>query len=136
MKISKLDNNCLPTILIVQDDESDRAFESSFLNLFDTVYISKSQNYIMTLSWIQQNQPDLIILRLKKAELPCLSLITSLKMDWLTRDIPTVVIGNRLAVQSVSNLDYDACLTTPYSAKDLTRVICSFVHSPLCQIFA
>ena len=136
MKISKLDNNRLPIILIVQDDKSDQVFESYFLNLFNTVYISKSQNYMMTLSWIQQNQPDLIILRLERAELPCLSLITSLKMDWLTRDIPTVVIENRLAVQSVSNLDYDACLTTPYSAKDLKRVICSFIHSPLCQILA
>jgi CheY-like chemotaxis protein len=136
MKTLKLDDNRLPTILVVQDGESQTTFYASGLALFRLVYVAKLQDNFSTLAWIQENQPDLIILELKQPKTLSLSLITPLKIDWLTRDIPIVVTGNRLALQSVADLDYDACLLTPYSTADLEQVICSLINAVSCQVFA
>lgn len=136
MKTPKFGDHCLPTILVVRDSESLASFSASGLARFHLVYVAKSPDNFSTLAWIQENQPDLVIFELQHPETPVLSLITPLRLDWLTRDIPIMVTGNRLALQSIVNLDYDACLITPYSTANLEQAICSLINASSCQIFA
>ena len=136
MKPHPTSESRLPTILIVQDDLVQIGSDSSILALFNKVYIPQSQNRI-TLSWIQQNQPNLIFLELTKCpEQNYLSLITLLRLDWLTRDIPIVIAGSAFVFNSVKNLDYNTYLTTPYSTRELEEVICSLTDTSCCKIFA
>ena len=124
-----------PNILIVQEDLVEKEAASSISPLLNKAYCAEYQPG-NTLNWIQQNQPDLIILKLKKSEVNYLDLIISLRLDWLTRDIPILIIGNRFVLRSTANLDYDACLKTPYSMEELERAICSLIRTPACQAFA
>lgn len=128
------ENNYSPTILIVRDDGKKIELNSPILSSFNTVYLSKLEN-VAVLSWIQENQPDLIILELRNSQEFCSSLITPLRIDWLTRNIPIIVIGDRFTLKSVANLDYDACLRLPYSAADLERTICSSISTSICQAY-
>ena len=132
-KVSR--NEHLPTILMIQDSERKIESNSHILSTFDVVYLSRSQN-TATLTWIQQNQPDLIVIEYKSRLEAYLSLIALLKLDWLTRNIPIVIAGNRFALKSIENLDYDAYLNLPYSAADLDKVICSLIRLPICRSFA
>ena len=125
----------LPTILMVRDSERKIEFNSHILSAFNVVYSSKLQNTPI-LTWIQQNQPDLIIVEYNSFPEPYSNLITLLKLDWLTRNIPIVVAGNKFTLRSIENLDYDACLNSPYSVADLNKVICSLIQIPICNVFA
>ena len=125
----------LPTILMVRDSERKIEFNSHILSAFNVVYSSKLQNTPI-LTWIQQNQPDLIIAEYNSFPEPYSNLITLLKLDWLTRNIPIVVAGNKFTLRSIENLDYDACLNSPYSVADLNKVICSLIQIPICNVFA
>ena len=127
------DGVAIPTIVIIQ--EPALRINSFISPLFNKAYWLKYHPG-KTLDWIQQNQPDLIILKLDKTKENCSNLITSLKLDWLTRDIPILVIGNKFILQSTANLGYDACLKTPYSIKELERAICSLVSTPACHSLA
>ena len=122
-----------PIILVVRDHERKIKSNSRILSAFNLIYSSGSQNR-KNLIWIQQNQPDLIIVECEHSLEFCSSLITPLKLDWLTRDIPIVVAGNRFTLNSIADLDYYACLNLPYSAADLDRVICSLIGLPICQL--
>ena len=125
----------LPTIFIVRDNERKIELNSRILSAFNLIYCSGSQNR-KNLSWIQQNQPDLIIVECEHSLNSCSSLITPLKLDWLTRDIPIIIAGNRFALKSIADLDYNACLNLPYSGVDLDRIICSLIGLPICQVSA
>ncbi|MGD1921032.1 MAG: two-component system response regulator [Pleurocapsa sp.] len=129
-KISE--NNYSPTILIVRDSGEKIEFDSSILADFNTVYVSKSKDRSI-LGWIQENQPDLIILELRNPQESCCCLITPLRLDWLTRNIPIIVIGDRFTLKSIANLDYDVCLRSPCSETDLDGAICSLISTSLCQ---
>ena len=124
-----------PIILVVRDHERKIKSNSRILSAFNLIYSSGSQNR-KNLIWIQQNQPDLIIVECEHSLKSCSSLITLLKLDWLTRNIPIIVAGNRFALKSIADLDYDACLNLPYSEADLDRVICSLIGLPICQVSA
>ncbi|MCC0176620.1 hypothetical protein I4641_06460 [Waterburya agarophytonicola K14] len=129
-------DSTFPTILIVQEKIVKIGSDSLILTLFNKVYISQKQNKIV-LSWIQQNQPNLIILELNKSlEENCSSLITLLRSDWLTRDIPIVVTGNSFVLRAIKNLDYNTFLKTPYSSRELEKVVCSLTHLSACKVFA
>ena len=123
------------TILIVQDRSEKIELDSPILTNSNVVCFSNLENTTL-LSWIQQNQPDLIILKLMQTEESFSSLITPLRLDWLTRNIPIIVTGDIFTLKSVANLDFNASLTTPYSAKELDGVICSLIRTSGCQIFA
>lgn len=136
MKPQIFGDTSTPTILIVRENRSEIEANSSISSLLNRAYRVDYQPN-KTLAWIQQNQPDLIILNLRKVEADYLDLIACLKLDWLTRDIPILIIGNRFTLQSVANLDCDACLKTPYSTQELERVICSLVqNTSACQAFS
>ena len=128
-------NEHLPTILVVRDSQRKIELNSHILSAFNVVCLLKAQDTAI-LIWIQQNQPDLIVIEYNSLLEPYSNLITPLKLDWLTRNIPIVVAGNRFTLKSIENLDYDACLNSPYSATDLDRVICSLLRLPNCHIFA
>ncbi len=120
-------NSHSPTILIVQNNIKKIEFDSSILTLFNMVYLSRNEDTNI-LSWIQQNQPDLIILEFENHEQVCSSLITPLKLDWLTRDIPIIATGNLFTLQSLVNLGCDASLKIPYSVVNLEKTIFSLVE--------
>ncbi|MEL6495569.1 MAG: hypothetical protein AAFQ41_10675, partial [Cyanobacteria bacterium J06623_7] len=61
-------------------------------------------------------------------------LISTLKLDWLTRNIPILTIGDSLRQKSLNSLNYDAHLTKPYSLSELEQTICSLVCLPACKI--
>ena len=130
-----LGNNNLPTILVVQDSQTKIGSDSAILSQFNIVYISQSNN-LDTLFWIQENQPNSILLDFKHPNSACLNLITSLRLDWLTRNIPIVVMTNRFALQSITHLDCDGYLVTPYSITELEKTICHFIRTPICNIHA
>lgn len=140
-----------PLILVVQNIPAKLAADSLVVASFNKVYISLSDFAIpeqlsqsknsAILLWIQQNQPDLIIFDLQWSEIKEWQLITALRLDWLTRDIPIIVIKDCWSHHSnnpnhpdfLSNLDYDACLSKPYSVMELERLICSLIFSPVCS---
>lgn len=123
------------TILIVQNhrDQKQLGINSRILALSDPVYIY-SKKTTTILSGIQQHQPDLILLDLELFQIKEMELISLLRLDWLTRTIPIIIVTN-LASQSklaIANLDYDATLVKPYSLQELERVICSLLPTPEC----
>ncbi|MEO1339559.1 MAG: hypothetical protein AAFV28_00090 [Cyanobacteria bacterium J06635_13] len=78
------------------------------------------------LPWVHQHQPDLIVLDLEWTQIIDLQLITALRLDWLTRNIPILILANSPVSKLVSaSLDYDACLTKPYAHAALEQIICS-----------
>jgi len=128
---SKNDDSRLPTIIVVQDSTTKLILNSIIENSFKQVYIS-SQNS-NTLGWIQQNQPDLIILKIEWSKLKEMDLVATLRLDWLTRNIPILAIGDGI---SLLNLDCNAYLVEPYSTSDLEKAICSLISSPVCLSYA
>ena len=81
----------------------------------------------------QQHQPDLIILDLEYFKIVESGIVTALRLDWLTRSIPIVVMSDLVRATSEVNLDCDAYLERSCSEIELERVICSLVSSPVCK---
>ena len=121
-----------PIILIISNNQTKLPLSSSILAFFDRFQVIFQKQ--KTLSWIQQHQPDLIILDLEKSD-KLLPLVTTLKLDWLTRDIPIIAIIDSAARQLClsAGLDYDACLVRPYSVVELEQKICSLVSTCKCE---
>ncbi len=134
MNQTTIDKPRLPVILVVRDNEAKLASDSSLVASFKQIYLSLSENSQILL-WIQQYQPDLIILDLSWSVIIDRGLVTALRLDWLTRNIPILVISDNFSYQPqlAKNLDYDACLIKPYSTKKLERLICSLVYNHPCQ---
>ena len=126
----------LPAVLIVQDRSEKLALNSLIVNSFQQTYISITESVTKNsniLVWIQQNQPYLIILNLAWSKINELDLITALRLDWLTRDIPILAIAKCKKDRfRVMNLDCNAYLFKPYSTLELEQTICSLVANPIC----
>ena len=127
MNYRVVSNSHQPTILTIGNDRTELAFNSTLLASFELVYATFEKQ---TLSWIQQHQPDLIVLDLEASQ-QLLSLIATLKLDWLTRDIPILAIANSAAQQlrRPADLDCDACLIRPYSTVELEQKLNSLLPS-------
>ena len=119
------------TLLIVNDNRAELSANSTVLTSFNQIYFSIAEAPSI-LSWVQQHQPDLIILDLEWSEVVELQLIATLRLDWLTRTIPILVIADSAPSQSVASLDYNAYLTKPYSLFELEETICSLISLPVC----
>lgn len=124
-------------ILIIQNNREQQQLgaNSRILAWHDQVYIY-SKKATTILSGVQQHQPDLVVLDLELFQIKEMELISLLRLDWLTRTIPIIIVTN-LASQSklaTTNLDYDASLVKPYSLQELERVICSLLPTPECEL--
>jgi DNA-binding response OmpR family regulator len=121
---------CSQTLLIVNNSQEKLTPSCSILASFNQIYISILEAPTI-LPWIQQHQPDLIILDLEWFQVIDLQLITTLRLDWLTRSMPILVIANPSTspLQSIAGLDYDAYLSKPYSPSALEAAICSLVSN-------
>ena len=123
----------LPAILIVQDSQEKLTLNSLGINSFQQTCISVTESVTKNtdiFSWIQQNQPDLIILNLEWSKISELNLTTTLRLDWLTRNIPILAIANRKSDRFwITNLDCDAYLFKPYSKLELETAIVSLVSN-------
>ncbi|MGF1589479.1 MAG: two-component system response regulator [Pleurocapsa sp.] len=124
------------TVLIVNNNEVNLASNSAILTSLQQVFLSVSEAH-KAISWVQQHQPDLIILDLEWSQIVQIQLITALRLDWLTRNIPIMLIVNSTVQELCTNaqLNYDACLVKPYSTQDLERKICSLVSIPACELY-
>lgn len=133
MKNNVFPDQYSPTVLVVKDDQTRLVSDSLVLDSLHKVYLPVLQAREI-LSWVQQHQPDLIILDLEWLQIVNLELIAVLRLDWLTRNIPILVItdSSTKQFQSRANLDYDAYLIKPYSTIELEQAICSLVSSPTC----
>ena len=120
----------IQTILIVNDDRTKLSDNSTVLTSFKIIYFSITEA-LSILPWVQQHQPDLIILDLEWSKVLELQLIASLRLDWLTRSIPILMITNLPPVPSAASLDYNACLIKPYSLFELEQNICSLLSLPV-----
>lgn len=131
MERQSLSNYRKPIILIISNNKTKLTLSCSILAFFNQFQITFDEQE--TLSWIHQHQPDLIILDLKESEQ--LPLVTTLKLDWLTRDIPMIAIIDSTARQldPSANLNDDACLSKPYSVVELEQKICSLVLTCKCE---
>ena len=128
-------NYYLPTLLLINDQPEKLEINSSILASLKQVSMSILEAREI-LSWIQQYQPDLIILNARLSQIINLQLITTLKLDWLTRNIPILLITTAAQkLQSEKTLDYDACLIAPYSPVELDKTICSLVSVPACNVY-
>ncbi len=134
MNHSIFSNGYLPTILIARDYPAELVFDSPILASFNQVYAPIIEAMAI-LAWVQQHQPDLIILDIQWSKIVELGLITTLRLDWLTRNIPIVIIGSlsEQKIQPKTNLDGNAYLTKPYSTQELEKVVCSLVPCPACK---
>ncbi|MEM8720041.1 MAG: response regulator [Cyanobacteria bacterium P01_G01_bin.39] len=123
-----------PTVLVVSKDRAIPISDSLVIASLNQVYISISEA-AKILAWVQQHQPDLIVLDIGWSQIIKLQLITALRLDWLTRNIPIIVITNNQAKQidDQTILDCDAFLVKPYAIKDLEQTICSLISTPACQ---
>lgn len=128
------DHSYFPTILIVRNNYEKIELDSPILTSFRVVCLAESENAVV-LSWVQENQPDLILLELTHDSESSGSLVTNLRMDWLTRNIPIAVLSNKFAPRTIADLDYDAHLNLPYSPERLDATICSLVKNPACKMF-
>ena len=122
-------------MLVIQDSTEILASDSAILNSFKQVYKTVTKSFD-TLIWIQQNQPALIVLNLEDLEIDELDLVTALRTDWLTRNIPILAIADKCNRFRISNLDCDEYLSKPYSISKLEKAICSLVYSPSCTRYA
>ena len=125
------------TILIVQNHREQKQLgtNSRILAWHDQVYIYSKQA-TKILSGVQQHQPDLVVLDLELFQIKKMELISLLRLDWLTRTIPIMIITNLKSYPKLAtaNLDFDACLVKPYSLQELERVICSLLPIPGCEL--
>ena len=135
MNHETVNNDYSPTILIVGDREQKKEFNSAILSEFNKVYFSNLE-CTTVLSWIQQNQPSLIIFKFDCPKKLNSDLISSLRLDWLTRNIPIIIMSNRFALQSIADLDYDAYLSWSDTTADLEKAVCSLINTLACQINA
>ena len=128
--ISKLRS---PTILLVSNDRNLLSSDSLIISSLNQVCISILEA-TQIITWIQQHQPDLIILDLGWSEIINLQLITALRLDWLTRNIPIAIITNSggQPFYSLATLDYDACLIKPFTTQELEQTICSLIPTSAC----
>ena len=124
------------TLLIVNSDRTKLNTNSAVLDSFNRHDISMVEEPDV-LSWVQQHQPDLIILNLEWSQLINRQLIAVLKLDWLTRNIPIMVIldSTALRLNSAERLNYDACLVEPYSTTELDKNIGSLVSVSACELY-
>lgn len=123
------------TLLVVNHDRAKLKTNSSVLATFNRHDLVAEEADV--LSWVQQHQPDLIILNLEWAQLVKRQLIAALRLDWLTRNIPIMVILDPTAskLNSTEELNCDACLVEPYSTADLDRNIRSLVPVSACELY-
>ena len=123
------------TLLVVNHDRAKLKTNSSVLATFNRHDLFAEEPDV--LSWVQQHQPDLIILNLEWAQLVKRQLIAALRLDWLTRNIPIMVVLDSTAskLNSTEELNYDACLVEPYSTADLDRNIRSLVSVSACELY-
>lgn len=124
-----------PTLLVVSQSRAKLTVESSpILDSFNLVHLPVIDAAII-LSWVQQYQPDLIVIDLEWSQTVDLQLTTALRLDWLTRNIPIIVIANTDShkLSSITELDCDICLNKPYPDSKLEQVICTLVSHPACN---
>ena len=124
----------LQKLLVVSQHQFKPTVGSPIIDSFDLVYLSVSEAENIV-SWVQQYQPDLIILDLEWSQIADMQLTATLRLDWLTRNIPIVVLANPKSHQrsSLTELDYDICLNKPCSDAKLERAICTLVANPACK---
>ncbi|MEM7592850.1 MAG: response regulator [Cyanobacteria bacterium P01_A01_bin.83] len=122
-----------PTVLVVGKDRAIPISDSLVIASLNQVYISILEA-AKILAWVQQHQPDLIVIDIGWSQIIKLQLITALRLDWLTRNIPIIVITSNQAKQidEQTTLDCDAFLIKPYAIKDLEQTICSLISTPAC----
>jgi CheY-like chemotaxis protein len=126
--------NFLQRILVVSDEPKKLALDSKILASFEQISLTILEA-TKIIAWVQQYQPDLIVLNLKLAQIINLQLIAALRLDWLTRTIPIMVITNPASkLQSPEKLDCDAWLIKPYSKIELEQAICSLISTPACEV--
>lgn len=125
-----------PTVLVVNNNQANLVSNSLILDSLNQVHISILEDSNI-LSWVQQSQPDLIILDIGWSQVINPQLIAALRLDWLTRNIPIMVIvaSSAQQIETLAELDYDACLIKPYSAAELAKKICSLVSTLECEIY-
>ncbi|MGB5631280.1 MAG: hypothetical protein WBM44_15305 [Waterburya sp.] len=126
-----------PTVLVVNNNQENLVSNSLILDSLNQVHISILEDSNI-LSWVQQYQPDLIILDIGWSQIINPQLIAALRLDWLTRNIPIMVIvgSTTQQIEALEHLDYDACLIKPYSAADLGKKICSLVSTSACKMYS
>ena len=134
ISISGNTNSCYQkTVLVVSEGKARQLIKNStLLASLNYVDISASEDKIV--SWIQQHQPDLIVLELDWSQVANLQLVSALRLDWLTRLIPIIAIVGKTAqkLRSAEQLDCDR-LVEPYSLLELEKSICQLLSLPACS---
>lgn len=119
-----------PIILVARDYPKKLETTSKILASFNHVYVPII-DVLTIVNWVQQHQPDLIVLDIEYSEIVASGLVSTLRLDWLTRTIPIVIISN--VAHNKVNIDCDVYLERPCSTRELEETICSLVPISTCK---
>ncbi|MGL5794401.1 MAG: response regulator [Waterburya sp.] len=136
MYYNLVNGHYLPTILIAQENQTKLASDSAILSGFNQANIPVVEAMTIV-TWVQRHQPDLVIFDIDYLQIVNLGLISALRLDWLTRKIPILVISNlsNKELQSRANLDCNAYLKKPYVTRELEQAICSLAPIATCKSY-
>lgn len=113
-------------ILVVESDRNDLAYVSSALKPSNCNCLVASEA-MHGLSLAQQEQPDLILLDLQMPH-GGIELLTTLKLDWLTRDIPVIALTTLEKSQKIIlDAKFDGYLLKPYLLDDMLYAIATYL---------
>lgn len=132
----------LPTVLVINNNQSKLPTDSLLLASLNQVCMPILE-FSKILEWIQQHQPDLIVLDIEWSQIINLQLIAALRLDWLTRNIPIMIITGSTSqqIETLGQLDYDAFLIKPYSVAELREKISSLLPTlvlptPISKVYS
>lgn len=123
-----------PKVLVLEGDRDNLIYLVNTLKLLDCDCPTASEA-MLALSLAQQEQPDLILLDLQMPQINGIELFKTLRIDWLTRDIPVVAITSAIAGETKAILDagFDGYLLKPHTLRDLEKAIANHLPNAICN---
>lgn len=118
---SEIELSCGHTILIVDDQEMNRALGEAILAAEDRCILT-ANNGTQALACVAETPPDLILLDMLMPGMNGLDVLRVLKADAATAEIPVVIItgmGDHNTVTRALEAGADACLCKPVDPAEL-----------------
>jgi len=91
-------------VLVIDDDETDvLILTHAFRSVDDTITVHHAVSGDDGLTYLQQNRPDLVLLDLKMPGVSGLEVLSSLKDEGETRNIPVIIFSSSHAKSDVES---------------------------------
>ncbi len=113
------------SVLVVEDEEHIRQILEYNLKL-DDFDVRVAENGVTALEKVRQNKPDLILLDWMMPEMDGLQILSELKNDSTTEDIPVFMLTAKGMMSDVGRALYEGAndyITKPFDPMELGKVI-------------